>query len=369
MTAILGSLLLPFSGIITSFYATGIVISSIILMILSQKLFKIKKYIITSREIIQTLASNIHNSCVIYNDKPYDFIFGMWFCGWLYKSDAVLYCTSNRYILLTRLNIKIPEIKNAAKNACELTICYKTQSNSFSKYDYLCRLSKVQKLNSTPVQRHIINIIKNNYYDTGNMGCYFYGSPGTGKSMTGFILAQELKGIYCETYDPLDNDDRMDTLYKNISPTLEKPLILIIEECDSMFRKIKKNTDGITCSNCQFCSSCANLSKVADTASLKSDVYDKRTYNKFMDAFNKGLYPWVILILSSNVPIESINELDSSFLRPGRINLAIDYNKLIKQDEISNKHTEKYYDYLDSFNSNNSEISEETTQILSNSLT
>ena len=131
MTDILGSLLLPFSRIITSFYANGIVIISIILMILSQKLFKIKKYIITSREIVQTLASNIHNSCVIYNDKPNDFIFGMWFCGWLYDSEAVLYCTPSRYILLTKLNIIMPKIKNAALLGCraQFSLPFKTFLN------------------------------------------------------------------------------------------------------------------------------------------------------------------------------------------------------------------------------------------------
>ena len=50
-------------------------------------------------------------------------------------------------------------------------------------------------------------------------------------------------------------------------------------------------------------------------------VKDKTTWNKFLDKFEYGLYPYVILILCSNNSIDKMNQLDKSYLRNGRINI------------------------------------------------
>ena len=74
-----------------------------------------------------------------------------------------------------------------------------------------------------------------------------------------------------------------------------------MDEIDILLRKIYRN-------------------EITSNYKYPKEVYDKSTWNRFLDNFDRGYYPWVTLIMTSNRTIEQIDEeLDSSFLRHGRV--------------------------------------------------
>jgi hypothetical protein len=78
-------------------------------------------------------------------------------------------------------------------------------------------------------------------------------------------------------------------------------LIVVLEEFDIIISKIHFGT-------------------ITQHKSLPSNIYDKTSWNQFFDRFDRRYYPWVILVLTSNVKPEVIDSLDPSYIRNGRIN-------------------------------------------------
>ena len=52
---------------------------------------------------------------------------------------------------------------------------------------------------------------------------------------------------------------------------------------------------------------------------LAREVYNKTTWNIFLDNIDFGHYPNLILIMCSNKTPKEINELDTSYLRTNRV--------------------------------------------------
>ena len=73
-----------------------------------------------------------------------------------------------------------------------------------------------------------------------------------------------------------------------IEPTKESPLIVVLEEFDIIISKIHFGT-------------------ITPHKSLPSNIYDKTSWNQFFDRFDRRYYPWVILVLTSNVKPEVID--------------------------------------------------------------
>ena len=60
---------------------------------------------------------------------------------------------------------------------------------------------------------------------------------------------------------------------------------------------------------------------------IPTDVHDKTTWSNFLD--DMVFFNNVILILTSNTPKKVIDEWDSSFLRPGRVSMALELSKSV----------------------------------------
>ena len=52
------------------------------------------------------------------------------------------------------------------------------------------------------------------------------------------------------------------------------------------------------------------------------EIYDKPSWNSFLDKIEYGMYPYVILLMTSNQKRKSLDKYDRSYLRDGRINIV-----------------------------------------------
>ena len=105
----------------------------------------------------------------------------------------------------------------------------------------------------------------------------------------------------CDTWKPTDPGDTLSQVYSTIAPDEETPLVLVLEECDKILFDV---LDG----------------KIVQHKQVLIQVREKSDWNGMLDKVTDlGFYPHLILILTSNVCVEKINERDKSLLRKGRI--------------------------------------------------
>jgi hypothetical protein len=135
-------------------------------------------------------------------------------------------------------------------------------------------------------------------YDRNNRATVFIeGVTNAGKSTIGYLLAKELRGSYCHTFNPTEPGDHisnvtMDNLYD------DGPMVIVLEEVDQLLRKVHEGT-------------------VPLNPKTPTSVYNKSTWCSFLD--DMIFYKNIIVVLTSNTSVETIRTLDPSYLRPGRV--------------------------------------------------
>jgi hypothetical protein len=161
-------------------------------------------------------------------------------------------------------------------------------------------------------QIHIISDIISIFNKKRRAIIFLHGVSGAGKSTVGILLAKELDGSFCHTFNPTTPGDNLHSVARDaeIGEDDAKPLVIVIEEANTLIRAAHTNT--------------ITLHKDVQTL-----VYNKSTYNTFLD--DMILYENVVLILTSNESIEQIAELDPCYLRKGRIDASY---SMMKQLEI-----------------------------------
>lgn len=149
-------------------------------------------------------------------------------------------------------------------------------------------------------QAEILKGIVSVYKKLGRATIFLHGVTGAGKSSMGYLLAKELKGFYCHTFNPTDPGDQLSTLIVDVQRD-DEPLILVMEEVDTMIQSIHKN-------------------KFQKHVEIPISVYNKSTWSSFLD--DMIFYKKVILVMTSNTSKEDIDLWDESYLRDGRIHAS-----------------------------------------------
>jgi hypothetical protein len=147
-----------------------------------------------------------------------------------------------------------------------------------------------------PIVEDIVNLYRKNKRAT----VFVHGVSGAGKSTLGLLVAKELRGTYCHDFNPTEPGDSLMSFLRDTDTDNEEngPTVIVLEEIDAMISSIHAGT-------------------IQKHPKITVSVHNKTTFNTFLDdmVFNKN----VILILTSNVGRETINGLDSSYLRKGRV--------------------------------------------------
>jgi len=312
------------------------------------------------------IIANIRKNIIVSQNKLENqhcgIIFGKYFFGQIIDDDehakAKIYCRKTTYQSFEKLiEVKI----NLKKSKRDMQVCYNIDNKlkSFTLATY----PKIPTIK----QRHVISKITELFNDdpSGNVVMYLHGKPGTGKSYSAFLLAQELHGIYCDIYDPTDPcASSFEDFFVKMSPNYLHPLILVIEEVDVLIQKIhdgnnnnnnnnnnNKNNKNNNNKNQKFLLDDENSSNTYNN--LNSQMRDKKTYNTFMDRFNKGIHPCTIIMLISNKNPTEINNLDPSYIRAGRVNIIANFDNPI--ENIFDK-TQQVQLSLNNDNNNNPDL-------------
>jgi len=312
-------------------------LSTILLFLL--KIFRIKFYRFDDIHAKNTISKLEHSAERIHNYKSDGFIYGKGFIGYISKLSSK---HPNLQILAFESAIE-PKINNSVSLI----------KFAYDKYDSIIEYEErinLEQLNPRQNQIEIVNDIVNLYREKSNVVVYIHGEPGVGKSTIALLVAKMLNGKICFDLDPIRRGHKILALHASIIPEIDNPLIIVLEEADTIIEKIhystqyfigmvekiaKKSVKGSEQSNKEIYDDAKNkFTKLADC-----EWSSKKDYNTFLDKINNGWYKNMIVIMTSNKNAKYINELDPSYLRKGRVNICAEIysNEFI---EKSNKEIE-----------------------------
>jgi hypothetical protein len=275
-------------------------------------------YKLTDQKLIKLLKKLPKRSSISSNDEPEGWIAGWPYIGFIHRTTAshgeekkeLYFFTTKKFF-----ETKIKEIESndtdtgsdLSKDDQKKIKLWERQGNYFHIH-YSKRMFDVNIFEPRCNQLEPVNQIQAFYQKNKYCVVLLHGDRGTGKSMIPLLLAKTLTNPkcevnFCDTFKPTDPGDNFTSLYNNINPSKESPLIVVLEEFDITINMLHYN-------------------KVVPHKYIPTHVVDKPSWNQFLDRFDRKYYPWVILVLTSNVSPAMIESLDSSYIRDGRVNLT-----------------------------------------------
>lgn len=191
-------------------------------------------------------------------------------------------------------------------------ISFFSRLGTYSNIYYTERNLDVTSINAEEEQADIISEISSIFKKKGRATVFLHGVSGAGKSTVGILMAKELGGSFCHTFNPSNPGDSLHSLARQaeIADNDGKPLVIVIEEVNTLIRA-------------------AHTNQIKLHKDIQTLVYNKSTYNTFFD--DMILFKNVVLILTSNESAEEISLLDPCYLRKGRVDA---YFSMMKPLEI-----------------------------------
>ena len=280
-----------------------------IVLLMLLKLFNINYYTFqgdkeTMSPILRKLSPHIYtiSTMIVNNKKIQDgYFWGKQCCGYIsLSSDDTLYIitTPSMYKLITHEDVKeIMPIIEEKENTCNKITVY-TRKGTYKNFYYFRMSLDISHIQPIGEQQEIVSDIISIYNKQGRATVFIHGVSCAGKSTVGYLLAKQMEGFHCHTFNPGDPGDQLSYLITDINRTSE-PVIIVIEEVDELIKKIHVPH-------------CVNHN--IETPIL---VHNKSTWSNFLD--DMIFYKGVVLILTSNTPKEDLDKMDESYLRSGRI--------------------------------------------------
>ena len=270
------------------------------------QLFGVRLYTVTRREDCIRVQKRVKYCSHLTNGKSEGYSIGYWYLMSITITEGDegdryniwMIATASTYDSLLK-EVEQPPVECRTETPQRSISIYERLGSYYHPW-YKKRSFTLNK-SPRPSQAPIMEGIKTILDKTGHAVVYLHGPPGSGKSMIGLLLAETYGGSYCNTLRPWQPGDALAAMYAEIEPTKSQPLIVSFDEIDDPLLKIHNG--------------------IEPHKSLPISVHDKPSWNHMLDEIQRGMYPNLVIILTSNKSPEFIREIDPSYIREGRVDM------------------------------------------------
>jgi hypothetical protein len=258
---------------------------------------------IRKREECQSIQKNLGACSQITDGKSSGYSLGYWYLAYVSTSDmdetyVWLIATKASYEALSKekeITISFEE-KDEESDKKAITVLDRYGSNT--NVYYRQRSLKIS-VTPRPIQKIVLNDIKALLDKKKSAVVLLHGAPNVGKTMLSLIAANEFGGSYCNSLSPWEPGDSITGLYSDTEVSEKNPLIVALDEVDSAIEQIHTG--------------------ISPHKDVKIRVRNKAGWNKMLDEIQKGFYPYLVIIMTTNRTPDFFNELDSSYMAPHRV--------------------------------------------------
>lgn len=170
------------------------------------------------------------------------------------------------------------------------------------------KASRSVRIEHTPEQKRIVESIcslaaasEQNGFGF-NASVLLTGPPGSGKSTVAALVALRLRGALCADHRPTETGDELAHLRTQANPDRVAPLVVLMDEWDATIRRVY-SPDG----------------EPFRFRDMRPQICDKSSYSAYMDRLESATN--CVFIFTANSSPRELQALDTSCVRPGRINL------------------------------------------------
>lgn len=274
--------------------------------------FGIKLCVSSSKQQFNNIKKVIIGASIWKEQEPDGWFFGYYFLGYLKSeketngrvSTEITIIGSDSFLIKNGFLSNSVQEKNIDENT--------NKKNSIEVYDREGTYFRFRwdmtflSVDFEPLenQRYAINFLAEQSKKSVNTTALLYGEPGCGKSVIPLLLAKKLGAYYIDSFNPTTPGDSFSNLLAKVKSSEFKKAIVVIQEFDIMACNIHNK-------------------QIIPHADICTLVYDKESWNSFLDMFDRKRYQHVILIMTSNKEPSFFNDMDTSYIREGRVNHKI----------------------------------------------
>lgn len=283
-----------------------------ICLILLALLSNITVFFITDKKTINIISKKVvYSTYQDENKNPSGICIGKWFLGYLQTSEYnggkfhILTFDAKFHKVYTTEQMQMDNKKVVENDTSvnDTNIWYWFRHGS---YEYI-RYIKRQIKNWTKCREEQSAIVSDivSHYNEHKTGTFFIsGEPGVGKSTILKLLGNRFQQCHlCKQFRPCEPGDTIDFLYHTIEPTEKMPLIILFDEIDRIIDKVHNNN-------------------IDPHKKISIEIQDTTSYNTFFDDIDDKMYPYLIVLLTSNYSKEEIDEIyHPCYLRKGRVHM------------------------------------------------
>jgi len=277
--------------------------------------FGVRLHKITGQK-MKIFSKKVTVASIWVNEEPDGWVCGKWYFGYIHTTAGGERnpTTKDLYILCSNKFYKDEvDEKMTDDEGHNTKITYYERDGVFFGITYF---SRSIELPSEPVMDHqltAITQILNVYNKKKYCVCLIYGEPGTMKSMTAQYLCERLlktnkEVCFVDSFNPTEPGDTFAKLYTTVNPSETKPLVVMLEEVDMILDRVHNGTVPIN-------------------KYIPIQIKNKTDWNLSLDKFDRKLYPHVIFLMTTNKYMDYFDNMDTSYMRAGRVDLKIRFDK------------------------------------------
>ena len=305
---------LAFANFISAVFLTLFNTIPWVLVFLLTQCVGVRLYVLKDKEVCLRIQKRLTRcSHVADGNKGYGFSIGYWYFASVSVSnndggaeyDVWMIATASSYERLTSElvgSVPVVDLSLGTGLAPQSLVIFHRVGSFFNAW-YKRRTVRLSSIIPRADQTVIMDAICQHLAEHQHTVIYLHGPAGSGKSMIGILLANRLGGAYCNTLKPWQPGDILGDLVAEVEPSAAKPLIIAFDEVDGAIQAIHAG--------------------IPPHKSLPIAMANKAGWNHMLDEIGRGMYPHIVLLLTSNRDPAFIRDLDPSYIRLGRVDMVL----------------------------------------------